>query len=160
MSGSDSSPDSTGSRGVLPDWISSLSELGRDASDNGLVAAVGSRAAEFVVTPLLRSFFGVVSALIGGILLLFRGSEPGFSPSEETLGIADVGPLVVSLVGTPLSSVLTDVIGLPASLLPSGSTGPIESVAITIVFVAVVVGVVRVGRDLAAGLPLIGGFLK
>lgn len=117
-----------------------------------------------IVRPIIRTILSIATTLIGGILVLGRGTEPGYDPNEKVWGLADILPAVADiltdLIAFIIMSYYTTALWVVQNIIPQ-MPGPIDGLIVTIVIVIELVLtfeiLVRLARGVMDGIPALSG---
>jgi len=117
-----------------------------------------------IVRPIIRTILSIATTLIGGILVLGRGTQPGYDPNEKVWGLADILPAVADILTNLLAFLVMSyydvALWVVQNIIPQ-MPGPIDGLIVTIVIVIELVLtfeiLVRLTRGIMDGLPVLSG---
>lgn len=117
-----------------------------------------------IVRPIIRTILSIATTLIGGILVVGRGTQPGYDPNEAVWGLADILPAVADLLTDLLAFLIMSyydvALWVVQNIVPQ-APGPIDGLIVTIVIVVELVLtfeiLVRLTRGIMDGIPVLSG---
>ncbi len=126
----ENTPDTSGGGPLVPAWVWNPA-----ATIRGVI-----------FRPIVEGILGIALTLIGLIMTLFRGSEPGFSRDEQVWGLADIPGMAVDFgldVTTWTITTLFDVlIDVNRSLVPAAPS----IIDVAVIYVLVILELVILGE--------------